>query len=158
MKKLIALALLLGCGGANASIVTWNVNAVFDDGGILTGSFEYDEATSSVIAQDLSTAGGSLQFHAGTWEVNNFSNETSGQVLYLKKGTIDFLRVSWDEPTLTGLTEVAIGASVQEKFQLGPNPIRWVESGTLTAVPIPAAVWLFGSGLGLLGWFRRKSG
>jgi hypothetical protein len=23
-------------------------------------------------------------------------------------------------------------------------------------VPIPAAVWLFGSGLGLLGWFKRR--
>jgi len=28
---------------------------------------------------------------------------------------------------------------------------------TFTAVPIPAAVWLFGSALGLLGWMRRKA-
>jgi hypothetical protein len=27
---------------------------------------------------------------------------------------------------------------------------------TATVVPVPAAVWLFGSGLGALGWFRRK--
>ncbi|MDX2420426.1 MAG: VPLPA-CTERM sorting domain-containing protein [Nitrospirota bacterium] len=26
----------------------------------------------------------------------------------------------------------------------------------MSTVPVPAAVWLFGSGLGFLGWFRRR--
>jgi hypothetical protein len=35
-------------------------------------------------------------------------------------------------------------------------PIRVDNVAVGSAVPIPAAVWLFGSGLGLLGWFRRR--
>jgi len=31
-----------------------------------------------------------------------------------------------------------------------------LRDGDVTAVPIPAAVWLFGSALGLLGWTRRR--
>ena len=33
---------------------------------------------------------------------------------------------------------------------------RVIVSGLVTAVPIPAAVWLFGSALVGLGWFRRS--
>jgi len=35
-----------------------------------------------------------------------------------------------------------------------------VQSGSLvgTVIPVPAAVWLFGSALGLLGWRRRRAG
>ena len=28
---------------------------------------------------------------------------------------------------------------------------------TFTVVPVPAAVWLFGSALGMLGWYRRRT-
>ena len=30
-------------------------------------------------------------------------------------------------------------------------------SGTATVVPVPAAVWLFASALGLMGWIRRRA-
>jgi hypothetical protein len=40
--------------------------------------------------------------------------------------------------------------------QFAQNTAQWLASSS-TVVPIPAAVWLFGSGLGLLGWVRRKA-
>jgi hypothetical protein len=32
-----------------------------------------------------------------------------------------------------------------------------LDNSNLTPIPIPAAVWLFGSAVGLLGWMRRKT-
>jgi hypothetical protein len=43
------------------------------------------------------------------------------------------------------------------QFVYGYSTSDAVTSLLINTVPIPAAVWLFGSGLGLLGWFRRKA-
>lgn len=48
------------------------------------------------------------------------------------------------------------GSSVFNNFS---GPWGSFETGanvTVSAVPIPSAVWLFGSALGLMGWMRRK--
>jgi hypothetical protein len=47
------------------------------------------------------------------------------------------------------------GAScrVPDNAVFADNVAGWM--GTAT-VPVPAAVWLFGYGLGFLGWMRRK--
>jgi hypothetical protein len=38
----------------------------------------------------------------------------------------------------------------------GTFDLLLTSDGGFSAVPIPAAVWLFGSALGLLGWIRRR--
>lgn len=52
------------------------------------------------------------------------------------------------------LTAIDITFAVSSFYPFGVAPA--IDNVTLQAVPVPAAVWLFASGLGLLGWFRRR--
>ena len=65
--------------------------------------------------------------------------------------------VSASDPTThAGTLRFSDGISREDEMIL--NRFAWaVHSGNVSAVPVPAAVWLFGSGLiGLLGLARRK--
>ncbi len=64
-------------------------------------------------------------------------------VKYEIDGTISINGLGSDSFTLT--TETGNSSSYELSFT------------TAAVVPVPAAVWLFGSALGLLGWIRRRS-
>jgi hypothetical protein len=49
-----------------------------------------------------------------------------------------------------------IGPSEFLTFTDGGSENYYISGANISAIPVPAAVWLFGSALGLLGWLRRK--
>jgi len=68
---------------------------------------------------------------------------------------IPLLSLDGTKYRLLGTVNAAGGDSIQLQAQTGNNSIYKVDL-TTAAIPVPAAVWLFGSALGLLGWMRRR--
>jgi hypothetical protein len=59
--------------------------------------------------------------------------------------------------SLTQLTGSSQAGTNVMSITTNTDEFGWVVTTTLTTVvPVPPAVWLFGSALGLLGWMRRK--
>jgi hypothetical protein len=61
-----------------------------------------------------------------------------------------------DSGAITDIT----GFYVLEYIIIGDAPNSWVGgviNMSTAVIPVPAAVWLFGSALGLLGWIRRRA-
>ena len=84
------------------------------------------------------------------------------------RGRRDYAFVPTDGLTLMFLTSDGLTGFENLGFSvngLGPeftaallfDDLNHALSLGFTAVPVPAAVWLFGSALGVLGWMRRKA-
>ena len=158
----------------SAAPVVWTVNnAQFADGGTLAGSFAFDANTLEYSDVALTTTAGSsagFQF-AGS---QTYSSATYGTFLGLQELITSSAPISCDGG-LTCLTDLRLdfasaltssGGTIgiltdfqtQEGVERSDDLVnaRLLISGTITAVPVPAAVWLFGSGLVGLGWLRRR--
>jgi hypothetical protein len=177
MRSILAVLLFALSVTVNATPVQWTLqDVVFNDGGSATGSFFYDADTNVYSDISITTTAGSLS--AGQfYEFENPELNPSAWGLKLVAiadpitGTAAF---NLNLNTSTGIPKSMTNAG--GTIDLGTNAFeaacywngysnctsfggvgsRNVLTGTVSAVPIPAAVWLFGSALAGLGWMRRK--
>lgn len=99
---------------------------------------------------------------AGDTEVGAFIRVFDGAFNLLQEVTLDTIgSQAWQ----TGQLQVALDSGWTEGFfQIGFSNLvgnyessgMYYDNVSLNVVPIPAAVWLFASGLGFLGWMRRR--
>jgi hypothetical protein len=88
---------------------------------------------------------------AGTGAMIGLNSSAGDGYLWVPEGYVSGDGLGASSSTYYGETFASLGITA------GTYVSSWTgDSITLNAVPIPAAVYLFGSGLGLLGWFRRR--
>jgi hypothetical protein len=164
LKTLLAICCLTLT--VNATAATWTLNNVtFDDGGIATDSFDFDNG--EYFSVNISVSGGDETSFNYTqpWNISSDdqifeagATENRGFYIwyrYLNFGFDGSLNSGATEFDITGLSREAEGWN-DFPFGGGQYYRRYIVSGSVSTVPIPAAAWLFGSALLGLGVLKRK--
>jgi hypothetical protein len=153
MKKSVLLILLFGSQSLHAYTVQEDTtgNAIGITGIEISGSFYNVSWTSNLGSNPF--FGSQSEATVATNVINSAINNHSGITTV---GGSAFWLLEYASPGFV-LSGVGINPDLDWDFggyttgAFGP-----IASFSVSAVPIPAAVWLFGSGLGLLGWIRRR--
>jgi hypothetical protein len=173
MKSLLlgaACACLVGSNLAHAAPVTWTLNNVaFADEGTAIGSFVFDADTNEVTSWSISVAGGdSTTFPPFIYESdgNQFSDVFSNALIdqYFSFNDLPpaqdtrLIRIGPSQPlTNSGGTVVLDVLNTNFNVETVNSISRLIVSGSVSAVPLPAAFPLLASGLiGLMGIARRR--
>ena len=154
---------------ANAAPIKWNLeNVTLIDGQLLTGFFSYDQDTNIFSNMSITNSGNdvwtSTTFNittsssnsGGFWAVNGEPQNGDPVLIFLLQGYLTNTggTINVGDPLLSGLWN----CTNNDCSSAGGAPIAKISGGTLTAVPLPAAVWLFGLGLlSLFGFMKRKN-
>lgn len=125
-----------GTGAPNGTADPHEVRALI---GSADGLFEHDDAP-NLDAPDFAT-------------FNDIVDSCDGSLC----GLIGILSLDAVRYRILGGVNAAGGDLFQLQAQTGNNSIYKVDFTTAAVIPVPAAVWLFGSALGLLGWMRRRT-
>ena len=169
MRNFIFVLLLLP-GLSVAAPLTWTINNLtLSNGGTITGSFDYDAGTDVLSNINIvSTAyGDSFAITDANVDSADFCPpepfcgiDTVEFVVYPTSRLVRDIGFYLDAPLTNsgGVVSINTAFDVRHDNLTGDHDeinLQYPTTATLSAVPVPAAVWLFGSALAGLGWLRR---
>jgi len=155
---------LVTMNATQAAPVVWAINdGAFEDGGTFSGSFTYDADTDIYSDISINVSAWFIAPPAYVFTADSPLNSDASELFLY--GGVDYvferylgLYFETDLTNQGGTVAIYLPVSREEFVDYGDGQPsageRYIVSGSVTAVPIPAAAWLFGSALAGLGWLR----